>query len=667
MSASVSYMSDLARSVVAGQYLLNSIIPEPPQVKFYNIRLGLGSGQNSSSALPSVVVTDKADTKFYSKFEDIDPKSAASRQAYRDVPVSFSGPRGTHKRINSLGATEVAVQTSSQSNGFSLKSIDIQGGSDALCISNIVIKGSDNQAPREEIFIPIGDLGFLCGHKWNWGSVLDGNRQRCIWLDGRSETEEKNVNSLHIDMEKMGSIFKVEKNDELSNTNLETACKFFRNGLDLLGNDFTTEASEKAEEEVLLEDITLTEIVTEDESEDESKDEIVVGQMRMEDLYEKKLIPLDQKEPLMDYQEETDSIIDDETEIVNDFENTKRMAVEALEREEIEAESELIAKQTLEKESFMEEVTAAREYLQEKSEIYTQEEISALKQVLADNELAAEEIIAEKHLAEEEILAEEELIAETDLARQALEEKNRIAENQLRSKQMYAGKLLAEKFGADVSSEERLKAEEELDKANMADVENLLFKEALAEEIFEEEISRADEELKEEKLVAEQELRENESLAEEVLLAEQEIRKNEILDEEEIVDDILEDINSPDQANDDEMISDQILYDEWNQDEQPIWYNDEQENFFEEQSPNDVDEEDFMNLQDYSDESVEGTNFEERFLSNELGEESVDQWLKEQGISEGKTNEDANEYLAKEFGQKLQINGELKKRVVFAG
>ncbi|TQS39300.1 hypothetical protein Golomagni_00178 [Golovinomyces magnicellulatus] len=652
MSASVSYMGDLARSVVAGQYLINSIIPEPPQVKFYNIRLGLGSGQNSSSALPSVVVTDKADTKFYAKFEGIDPKSAASRQGYRDVPVSFSGPRGTHKRINSLEATEVAVQTSSQSNGFSLKSVDLQGASDALCISNIVIKGSDNLAPREEIFIPIGDLGFLCGHKWNWGSVLDGNRQRCIWLDGRSEADEKSVNSLHIDMEKMGSIFKVDKNDELSNTNLETACKFFRNGMDLLENGLFTETLEENEEELLQEDITLEQIV----SEDESEDEIAVGKMRMEDLYEKKFIPVGQKEPLIDYQEETNDIIEeandllDETDILNDFENTKNIIVEALEEEEIQAERELIGQQALEREILQQEVAATKEFLQEKSEIYTEEEIFALKQILADNELAAEKKLAEKHLTENKILAEEELIAESNLARQALDEEKEILEDQFVAKQMYAEQLLAEKFGADVSSKERLKAEEELAEASMADMESLLIEEALAEEILEEENSRAVEELEEEGYLAEQVLQTEESLA-----------------EEKVFDNVLEDIASLDQAKDDEMVPDQTPFDEWNQEDLPMWYDDEQEDFSEEQSPKDVDEENFINLQDYRDELSEGRIFEEQILSNELGEEIVDEWLNEQEISEGETNEDAVEYLAKEFGQKPQVIGELKKRVVFAG
>ncbi|KHJ30459.1 putative secreted effector protein [Erysiphe necator] len=520
MTAAVSMMGDLVRSVAAGQNLINNLQPEPPKVQFYNIRLGLGTSLNTSSSFPSVIATDTAKTKFFATFEEVKSVLTKPRRSYQDIPMSFLGARGSsQKRTDGSETREVAVQTTPPSNGFGLKSVDLHGGSEPLCISNIVIKASNYQSPREEIFIPIGDLGYLCGRKWSWGSVLEGNKQRCIWLDGQSD-KSGYKELLHLDIERMAKIFKVDKNDELKRTDLSTACTY-------IGNKIQNDGLEDSIDEDTDLQQAISDLYNENQLEDQPQpDEIVVGEMRTEDLFAKKQVAIDQQDisEMIDGQEITtenlfsaEKILEAEEEAANEeFQMKKEALEEMLEDAEIQAEDNLLARQALEEERLLEDEIFAETVLIQQSENLSPEEMLGMELNLAQSKLEAEEQFAEKSLEEEKLLVEDELVAEENLAQETLIDEERIAEEELIAEEALAEERLAESFNGETSNEERLEAETELLKAEIAAEEDLLAREKFAEETLENNMLLAEQELAEDEMLAEQELVEDEILAEEL-------------------------------------------------------------------------------------------------------------------------------------------------------
>ncbi|POS85252.1 hypothetical protein EPUL_003916 [Erysiphe pulchra] len=509
MTAAVSMIGDLARNVAAGQNLINNLRPEPPKVQFYNIRLGLGSGLNSSGSLPSVIATDIANTQFFTKFEEVSSVLTKPRRSYQDISINFLGTRG--KRTDNSEAGEVAVQTTPPSNGFSLKSVDLQGGSESLCISNIVIKGSNSQSPRGEIFIPIGDLGFF----------VDENGIGAQFL-----TNSISAELLHLDIERMAKIFNVDKNDELKRTDLSTACTYLSNSreIDVLNGRYSGSTSINSEFEDNIEEVMLQQAVSDLYNENKYKDQsrsedIIVGEMRTEDLFSKKQVAVDQQDISDNFGPEMtpdNSILDEEILEVEEafadqqFQINKEISEEILEEAENQAEDSLLVQQALEEESLLEDEIIAETLLEQQAENFSPEEMLEMKLNLVETEVEAEEELAEKSLVEEELLAEEELMAEENLAHEILSDEERMAEERLIAEEVQAEVRLAETFTKDTPTEERLEAETELLKAEMAAEEDLLARERFEEEQLGEEMLRAEQELMEDEMFAEEELEEEE-------------------------------------------------------------------------------------------------------------------------------------------------------------
>lgn len=642
MTVAVNMISDLVRNIAAGQNLINILRPEPPKVQFYNIRLGLGSSLNNSDPLPSVIATDIANTQFFAKFEEVSSVPTKPRRSYQDISMSFLGARGSgQKRTDSSEDGEVAVQTTPPSNGFSLKSVDLQGGSESLCISNFVIKGSNAQS-REEIFIPIGDLGFLCGRKWNWGSVLGENRQRCIWLDGQPDKNDVSVNLLHLDIQKMANIFQVDKNDELKRTDLSTACTYLSNSreIDVLNSRYSGSAPMNSQFEDSIEEVTLQQAISdlynENQNEDQSRaDDIIVGEMRTEDLFAKKQVVVDQQDisDIIDGSDVTpenllltEKIIEvekafaDEQSLINE-----EISEEILDEAESQAEESLFIKQVFEKERLLEDEIVAETLLAQQAENVSPEEMLELKLNLVGDELEAEEELAEKSLAEEEMLAKQELAAEENLAVEILSDQERIAEEALIEEEALAEERLAETFTEDTPYEERLEAETELLEAEIAAEEDLLAREISAERNLDEKIFRAEQDLVENEIFAEKQLEEEEMMQREAL-------SDQIINEQ-----VLSDLNDSDQQSQQGNIED------W------LEGQDISEEQIDEFFPQEITEEEFTSLPNFSE------MMDEEIYDDDIFQKNAQDWLDEQEL--------INESLNKEQSFAGQVTGEIPENL----
>ncbi|WYZ44777.1 hypothetical protein EsH8_VIII_000093 [Colletotrichum jinshuiense] len=211
--------------VSSGIGIMQAITQKPKEVDFYTIRMEIGDNQDAAGNPPSIILSDFSDTQIFGVFEGNSEK-----------PEDQCRNNGGLDLFKGLKNAEAPIQSFTTNNGFNLKSLDIQPGGNAICVSNIIIKGSDTQARRDEVFIPVGDLGFQCGHEWNWGAVLNGVRQRCIWLDGQPDGTNKPIQSLHLDMENLAGIFNKGKNDTLAKTTFEQACGFMTDNVGQIAN-----------------------------------------------------------------------------------------------------------------------------------------------------------------------------------------------------------------------------------------------------------------------------------------------------------------------------------------------------------------------------------------------------------------------------------------------
>ncbi|KAI3540106.1 hypothetical protein CABS01_14166 [Colletotrichum abscissum] len=211
--------------VSSGIGIMSAINTKPKEVDFYTIRMEIGDNQDAAGNPPSIILSDFSNTQIFGVFE-----------GNSDKPEDQCRNNGDLELFKGLKNAEAPIQSFKTNNGFNLKSLDIQPGGNAICVSNIILKGSDTQARRDEVFIPVGDLGFQCGREWNWGAVLNGVRQRCIWLDGQPDGTNKPIQSLHLDMENLAGIFNKGKNDTLAKTTFEQACKYVTDNVGQVAN-----------------------------------------------------------------------------------------------------------------------------------------------------------------------------------------------------------------------------------------------------------------------------------------------------------------------------------------------------------------------------------------------------------------------------------------------
>jgi len=254
MAAAVFLVSDIFKTAVAGQGFLKSITAGGDGPDYYKIRIEMGNNQDASGNPPSIILTDFSNTQKFGVFEGSSTNPSEQCRNNKDLPKGDFDDNDL-KLFNGLKNGEAPVNTFKTDNGFNLKTVDFQGGGNAICISNMIFKGSDTQARRDEIFLPIGDLAFLCGKEWNWGTILGEERQRCVWLDGQPDAGNHPMQSISLDMEGIAGLFNVGKEKKLKNLNLKTACTLFRDNTGEIPNRNACKSSFKRD--IKSKDVTI--------------------------------------------------------------------------------------------------------------------------------------------------------------------------------------------------------------------------------------------------------------------------------------------------------------------------------------------------------------------------------------------------------------------------
>lgn len=254
MAATVAVIGDILKTTIAGHGFLKSITGGGPGPDYYKIRMEIGNNKDASGNPPSIILTDFSNTQHFSVFQGTSKKDNEQCRNNKDLPIGDFDGRDL-SLFKGLKNGEAPLNTFKTGNGFNLKTVDLQGGGNAICISNMIFKGSDTQARRDEIFLPIGDLGFLCGKSWNWGTILDDTRQHCIWLDGQPDADNKPMQSISLDMERIAGIFNVGKEQKLKDLDLKTACSLFRDNTGEIPNRNACKTSYKRD--IMSKDVTI--------------------------------------------------------------------------------------------------------------------------------------------------------------------------------------------------------------------------------------------------------------------------------------------------------------------------------------------------------------------------------------------------------------------------
>lgn len=254
MAAAVAVIGDILKTTIAGHGFLKSITGGGPGPDYYKIRMEMGNNQDASGNPPSIILTDFSNTQHFGVFEGTSKKSSEQCRNNKNLPKGDFDDTDL-KLFRGLKNGEAPINTFKTGNGFNLKTVDFQGGGNAICISNMIFKGSDTQARRDEIFLPIGDLGFLCGKEWNWGTILGETRQRCMWLDGQPDSGNKPMQSISLDMERIAGIFNVGKEQKLKDLDLKTACSLFKDNTGEIPNRNSCKTSLKRDIE--SKDVTI--------------------------------------------------------------------------------------------------------------------------------------------------------------------------------------------------------------------------------------------------------------------------------------------------------------------------------------------------------------------------------------------------------------------------
>ncbi|SZE99351.1 unnamed protein product [Blumeria hordei] len=254
MAALVAGIAGILKIVDAGQSIIGSITAKEKLVDFYSIRIEIGNNQDASGNPPSIILTDFANTEIFGVFEGSSKKPDDMCRNNRALPIGdLDSP--DLSLFKGLRNGEAPIQSFKTNNGFNLKSVDIQPGGNAICVSNIILKGSDTQARRDEIFLPIGDIGFLCGDEWNLGTILDGNQQRCMWLDGQPDNGNNPIQSLNLDMEKIAVLFNTGKRKALENASIDSLCAIYSDNVGKITN--RNDCKESFKREITGKNITI--------------------------------------------------------------------------------------------------------------------------------------------------------------------------------------------------------------------------------------------------------------------------------------------------------------------------------------------------------------------------------------------------------------------------
>lgn len=254
MAALIAGIAGILKIVDAGQSIISSINAKENLVDFYSIRIEIGNNQDAGGNPPSIILTDFAKTEIFGVFQGTSTVPDDMCRNNKALPI---GDLDTPDLdiFKGLKNGEAPVQSFKTNNGFNLKSVDIQPGGNAICVSNIIIKGSDTQARRDEIFLPIGDIGFLCGNEWNVGTILDGNQQRCMWLDGQPDNGNKPVQSLNLDMEKIAALFNSGKRKTLETATVAQLCGVFSDNVGKIPN--RNDCKESFKREIAGKNVTI--------------------------------------------------------------------------------------------------------------------------------------------------------------------------------------------------------------------------------------------------------------------------------------------------------------------------------------------------------------------------------------------------------------------------
>ncbi|RKF62970.1 putative secreted effector protein [Erysiphe neolycopersici] len=271
--AAIAVIGDILKTTILGYDFLKSITGGGPGPDYYQIRMEIGNNKDASGNPPSVILTDFADTRYFGVFQGSSKKSSEQCRNNKNLPIGELDGVDSHL-FRGLRNGEAPINTYKTRNGFNLKSVDFQGGGNAICISNLIFKGSDTQARRDEIFLPIGDLAYLCDKSWNWGTILGDTRQRCMWLDGQPDGQSKPMESLNLDMERIAGIFNVEREQKLKDLDLKTACSLFKDNTGEVPNRNACKTSFKRNvktKDVIIDTVPLVNISSTDFSDSKSE------------------------------------------------------------------------------------------------------------------------------------------------------------------------------------------------------------------------------------------------------------------------------------------------------------------------------------------------------------------------------------------------------------
>ncbi|CCU75279.1 hypothetical protein/Bgh-specific BIG4 precursor [Blumeria hordei DH14] len=594
MSTVVNAVADLLQTVAAGQALVNNITPTTSVSDFYSIRLELGNNQDASGNPPSVILTDFSNAQFYGVFEGSSQNPSEQCRNYEDLPTRLDGR--SPALFNGLQYGEAPVQTFTTKKQYKLKSVDFQAGSNSICVSNIIVKGSKTQSRKDEVFIPIGDLGFLCGRKWNWGTIFNGVRQRCIWLGGQASKPNTTIESLHLDMDNIAKIFNSDKNEELKKAKLEDVCRLFSDSAGLIPNRNSCKPSimrNSNPKNITISTVPMIHI---------SSSQFLSGSIPTENFLGAGFVTTDNKifdsqtkkfSDLTDENFETDpldlpngayseiypeiteeQILAPDSTMTSDTQEDGKQDGEKLVGQDLflgqslpidqMLASEMIAEQTRVEEAIEDEIVNQLIVENLNNDAETESEIPTEAEILNEDTTPTEEILPQSELLEEAISEDISIVEEVSIQNEKLTEEisavdELIAESESIKEELIIEKMVKDAIGEDAIANEIFPENETQDDKPMveellAENDELAEKISIAEEIIAQNLAVTEDlaidqllneapvesVLEEAAIVTDELLSENEKLAEDILLAEELIAGNDAITQELVSEKMLE-------------------------------------------------------------------------------------------------------------------------------
>ncbi|KAI8914690.1 hypothetical protein DFJ77DRAFT_30488 [Powellomyces hirtus] len=217
ISAAIGQVSGFLGLVSTGWGLIDKLSVKPNMPHYYTVRVEAGDAEDASGNPLDIWLSDYTGWTTEGILE-------GSSKASEDK-CGWDKGSADYKVYNGIANGEAPTMSIKTRNGFNLRYADIHAGANAVCVSNIILKGSDSQARRDEVFLPVGDWLTICGYPWNWGTLLNGVQQRCVWLDSKADTGNAGSPSiLRLDMAYLSGVFNKGANARLKKTTFAQIC-----------------------------------------------------------------------------------------------------------------------------------------------------------------------------------------------------------------------------------------------------------------------------------------------------------------------------------------------------------------------------------------------------------------------------------------------------------